>query len=72
MPDSVRIEHFLGTFMTSQSNLGQSKPDFVFAYLHFNVPPTRIADLVGNVPDEKMDLNGTITFAYAFDFIKLG
>ena len=27
---------------------------FVFVYLHFNVPPTRITDMAKNVSDEKI------------------
>ena len=33
---------------------GQSLQDFVFVYVHFNVPQIRITDLVGNVSDEKI------------------
>ena len=29
-------------------------PVFMFLYIHFNVPPTRITDLVRNVSDEKI------------------
>ena len=29
-------------------------PVFMFVYIHFNVPPTKITDLVRNVSDEKI------------------
>ena len=38
--------------------------DFVFVYLHFNVPPPRITDLVRRVSDKKIYWYGTITFVY--------
>ena len=31
----------------------QTSPVLMFVYTHFNVPPTRITDLVRNVSDEK-------------------
>ena len=39
-------------------------PVFVFVYIHFNVPPTRMTDLVRNVSDEKVYRHGTVTFVY--------
>ena len=43
----------------------------MFVYIHFNVPPTRITDLVRNVSDEKIYLYGTVTFVYVFAIINL-
>ena len=43
----------------------------MFVYIHFNVPPTRITDLVRNVSDEKIYLHGTVTFVHGFAFINL-
>ena len=43
----------------------------MFVYIHFNVPPTRITDLVRNVSDEKIYSYGTVTFVYVFAFINL-
>ena len=39
VPNSIRIENSLDIFQTSQRLLGQSLPDFLFVYLHFNIPP---------------------------------
>ena len=36
---------------------------FIFVYIHVNVPPTRITDLVRNVSDEKIYLYGTVTLS---------
>ena len=38
----------------------------MFVYIHFNVPPTRITDLVRNVSDEKINWYGTVTFVYVY------
>ena len=39
------------------SNLaGSNLPVFMIVYIHFNVPPTRITDLVRNVLDKKINL----------------
>ena len=61
MPNGVRTEK-------AQSWLVLNLPVFMFVYIHFNVPPTRITDLVRNVSDEKI---GTVTFVYVFAFINL-
>ena len=39
VPNGIQIENSLDIFQTSQSQLGQSLPDFMFVYLHFNIPP---------------------------------
>ena len=39
VPNSIRIENSLDIFQTSQRLLGQSLPDLLFVYLHFNIPP---------------------------------
>ena len=52
--NGIRIENSLDILLRSQNPLGQSLADFVFVYLHFNVPPTIIKDLVRNVSDEKV------------------
>ena len=38
----------------AQSWLVLNLPVFTFVYIHFNVPPTKITDLVRNVSDEKI------------------
>ena len=50
----IRIESSLDICQISQTQLGQSLPDFVLVSLHFDVPSTRITDLIRNVSDEKI------------------
>ena len=40
-------------------------------YIHFNVPPTRITDLVRNASGEKIYWYWTVTFVCVFAFINL-
>ena len=47
--NNIRLEHFLDIFLIPQIWLSQSLPAFMFVYVHFNVPPTRITDFGGNV-----------------------
>ena len=42
--------------LKAQSWLVLNLPVFMFVYIHFNVPPTKITDLVRNVSDEKICL----------------
>ena len=53
MPNGVRIEHLCDMIPKAQSWLVLNLPDFMFVYIHFNVPPTRITDLVRNVSDRR-------------------
>ena len=54
MPNDKRIENSLDIFSTSQSQLGQSLPDFMFVYFHFNILPYKTKRFgCGNVCDEK-------------------
>ena len=46
VPSDIRTEHSFRVFQTYQSKLGQSLPDFMFVYFHFNVPSTEITDLI--------------------------
>ena len=41
-------------------------------YIHFNVPPTRITDLVRNVSDEKIDMEHSLCLPVCFCFYQLG
>ena len=50
---------------------GSELSGFMFVYIHFNVPTTRIADLVRNVSVEKIYWYGTVTFVCVFAFINL-
>ena len=54
MPSDIGIEHSLHIFQAHQTQLRQNLPDFVFVYLHCNVPPIRVTDLGRNVSDEKI------------------
>ena len=46
--------HFCDVILKAQSWLVLNLPVFMFVYIHFNVPLTRITDLVKNVYDEKV------------------
>ena len=54
MPDGLRIEHLCDIIPKARSWLVLNLPVFVFVHIDFNVPPTRITDLVRNVSDEKI------------------
>ena len=54
MPNGLRIEHFCDIIPKAQSWLVLNLTVFMFVCIHFNVPPTRITDLVRNVSDEKI------------------
>ena len=55
MPNGLRIEHLCDIIPKAQRWLVLNLPVFMFVCIHFNVPLTRIADLVRNVSDEKID-----------------
>ena len=61
MLNGLRIEHLCPIIPKAHSFLVLNLPVFMFVYIHFNVPPTRITDLVRNVSDEKIYLYGTFT-----------
>ena len=54
MPNGIRIEHLGNIISKTQSWLVLNLPVFMFVYIHFNVPPTRVTDLVRNASDEKI------------------
>ena len=54
MPNGLRVEHLCDTIPKAQSWLVLNLRVFMFVYIHFNVPPTTITDLVRNVSDEKV------------------
>ena len=54
MLNGLRIEDLCDIIPKAQSWLFLNMPVFMFVYIHFNVPPTRITDLVRNVSDEKI------------------
>ena len=56
---SLRIEYLCHIIPKAQRLLIPNLPVFMFVYIHFNVPPTRIIDFVrnvggANVSDEKI------------------
>ena len=71
MPNSLRIEHLCDIIPKAQSWLVLNMPVFMFVYIHFNVPPTRITDLVRSVSDEKIYSYGTVTFVHVFAFFNM-
>ena len=46
MPNGLRIEHLCDIIPKAQSLLVLNLRVFMFVYIHFNVSPTRITDLV--------------------------
>ena len=54
MPNGLRIEHLCDISLKVQIWLVLNLPVFMLFYIHFNVHPTRITDLVRNVSDEKI------------------
>ena len=57
----------------AQSWLVLNLPVFMFVYIHFNVPLTRITDLVRNVSDEKtIDMEHLLCLPVCFCFHQLG
>ena len=55
MPKGLRIEHFCDKIPKAQSWLVLNLLVFMFVYIHFIVPPTKITGLVRNVSDEKFN-----------------
>ena len=67
MPNGLSIEHFCDIIPKAQSWLVLNLPVFMFAYIHFNVPPTRITDLVRNVSDERfIDMERSLCLCVCF------
>ena len=61
--NSLKIEHLCHIIPEAQIWLVLNLPVFMFVYIHFNVPPTRITDLVRHVSDEKIYWYGTFTLS---------
>ena len=57
MPNSLRIEHFCDIIPKAQIWLVLNLPVFMFVYIHFNVPPTKITDFVRNVSDKRFTID---------------
>ena len=71
MPKGLRIEHFYDKIPKAQSWLVLNLPVFMFVYIHFNVPPTRITDLVRNVSDKKFLHMSHLCLRFCFDRLGL-
>ena len=58
----------------AQSWLVLNLPVFMIVYIHFNVPPTRMTDLVGNVYQMKrfIDMEHSLCLPVCFCFYQLG
>ena len=70
MPNGLRIEHLGDIISKAQSWLVLNLPLFMFVYIHFSVPPTRITDFVRNVSDEDL-LIWNSHLCICFSFINL-
>ena len=66
------IEHICDIISKAESWLVLNLPVFMFVYIHFNVPPTRITDLVRNASDEKIYLIWSSHLCLCFCFYQLG
>ena len=72
MPNGLRIEHLCHIIPKAQSCLVLNLPVFMFVYIHLNVPPTRITDLVRNVSDERFtDMELSLCLPVCFCFYQL-
>ena len=73
MPNGLRIEHLGDIISKAQSWLALNLPVFMFVYIHFNVPPTRITDLVKNVSVESfIDMEHSLCLPVCCCFYQLG
>ena len=72
MPNGLRIEHLGDIISKALSWLVLNLPVFMFVYIHFNVPLTRITDLVRNVSDERfIDMEHSLCLPVCFCFYQL-
>ena len=65
MPSGLRVEHSCEMIPKAQIWLVLNLPVFMFVYIHFNVPPNKITDLVRNVSDEKI-WNSHVCLCFCF------
>ena len=65
VPNGLRVEHLCDIIPKAQSWLVLNFQVFMFVYIHFNVPLTKITDLVRNVSDEKI-WNSHVCLCFAF------
>ena len=74
MANGLRIEHLSDIISKASSWLVLNLPVFMFVYIHFNVPSTRITDLVRNVYQMKrfIDMEHSLCLPVCFCFYQLG
>ena len=73
MPNGLRIEDLCDIILKAQSWLALNLPVFMFVYIHFNAPPTRITDLVRNVQMKRfIDMEHSLCLPACFCFYQLG
>ena len=56
MPNGLRIEHLCNIIPKAESWQVLNLPVFMFVYIHFNLPPTRITDLIKRFTDMEQSL----------------
>ena len=66
MPNGLRIEHLGDIISNAQSWLVLNLPVFMFVYIYFNAPPTRITDLVRFI-----DMEHSLCLPVCFCFYRL-
>ena len=62
----LRVDYSCDMIPKAQILLVLNLPVFMFVYIHFNVPPTKITDLVINVSDEKI-WNSHVCLCFCFN-----
>ena len=74
MPNGLRIEHLGDIIPKAQSWLVLNLLVFMFVYVYFNVPPTRITDLVIEMYQMKrfIDMKHSLCLPVCFCFYQLG
>ena len=73
MPNGLRIEHLCDIIPKAQSWLVLNLPVFMFVYIHFNVPQTRITDLLEMYQMKRfIDMEHSLCLPVCFCFYQLG
>ena len=65
MPNGLRVDYSCDMIPKAQIWLVLNLPVFMFIHIHFNVPPTKIKDLVRNVSDGKI-WNSHVCLCFCF------
>ena len=72
MPISLRIEHLSDIISKAQSSMVLNLTVFMFVYIHFNVPPTRIIWLEMYQMKRFIDMEHSLCLPVCFCFYQLG